>query len=161
MTTSDGQAHLRLRAGDMMFNLLVKDLMKPAKAVTLSPEATVSKAAELMARHSTGAVMVVEGERLTGIFTERDALVRVVAGGLDPRATRLAEVMTAEPKTVGPGTSYGYALVIMQENGFRHVPVVENGKPVGIVSARNAMDPDLEEFAAEANRREHIRNTGK
>ena len=140
-----------------MFDLLVRDVMEPKQALSLSPETTVSKAAEKMARKKIGAVMVVEQERLIGIFTERDALFRVIARGLDAHTTRLAEVMTAEPRTVGPGTSYGYALVMMQENGFRHTPVVENGKPIGIVSSRNAMDPELEEFVSEANRREHIR----
>jgi len=140
-----------------MFDLLVKNVMEAEKALSLSPETTVGKAAELMARNRIGAVMVVEQERLIGIFTERDALFRVIARGLDARTTRLAEVMTAEPRTVGPGASYGYALVMMQENGFRNVPVVENGKPIGIVSSRNAMDPELEEFVSEANRREHIR----
>ena len=140
-----------------MFDLLVRDVMEPKQALSLSPETTVSKAAEKMARKKIGAVMVVEQERLIGIFTERDALFRVIARGLDARTTPLAEVMTAEPRTVGPGTSYGYALVMMQENGFRHTPVVENGKPIGIVTSRNAMDPELEEFVSEANRREHIR----
>lgn len=140
-----------------MFDLLVKDVMERKNALALPPETTVSKAAELMAKKKTGAAMVVEQERLIGIFTERDALFRVIARGLDARTTRLADVMTAEPQTVGPGTSYGYALVMMQENGFRHAPVVENGKPIGIVSSRNAMDPELEEFVSEANRREHIR----
>lgn len=131
--------------------------MEPKKALMLSPEVTVSKAAELMAKKKTGAAMIVEQGRLVGIFTERDALFRVIARGLDARTTRVAEVMTAGPKTVAPSMSYGYALVIMQENGFRHAPVVDNGKPVGMVSSRNAMDPELEEFAAEANRREFIR----
>jgi len=140
-----------------MFDLLVRDVMEPKSALTLSPETTVSRAAEVMAENKIGAVMVAEKERLIGIFTERDALFRVIARGLDARTTRLAEVMTAEPRTVGPTTSYGYALVMMQENGFRHAPVVENGKPIGIVSSRNAMDPELEEFVSEANRRKHIR----
>lgn len=140
-----------------MFNLLVRDVMEREKALTLPPETTVSKAAEMMARKNIGAVMVVEKERLSGIFTERDALFRVIAPGLDARTTRLAEVMTPEPRTVEPNKSYGYALVMMQENGFRHTPVIENGKPIGIVTARNAMDPELEEFLTEANRREYIR----
>lgn len=140
-----------------MFNLLVRDVMEREKALTLPPETTVSKAAEMMARKNIGAVMVVEKERLSGIFTERDALFRVIAPGLDARTTRLAEVMTREPRTVDPNKSYGYALVMMQENGFRHTPVIENGKPIGIVTARNAMDPELEEFLSEANRREYIR----
>jgi signal-transduction protein with cAMP-binding, CBS, and nucleotidyltransferase domain len=58
---------------------------------------------------------------------------------------------------VDPDKSYGYALLIMQENGVRHVPVIENGKPIGIVSSRNAMDPEMEEFVSEAQRRKHIR----
>jgi CBS domain-containing protein len=140
-----------------MFDLLVKDVMERERALALSPATTVAAAAEAMAAKAIGAVMIVENERLLGIFTERDALFRVIARGLDPRQTRLADVMTAEPKTVGPKTSYGYALIMMQESGFRHAPVVENGKPIGIVSSRSAMDPELEEFASEANRREYIR----
>jgi CBS domain-containing protein len=114
-----------------------------------------------MAKKAIGAVMVVEQERLIGIFTERDALFRVIARRLDPHTTKLADVMTTTPRTVEPTASYGYALLMMQENNFRHTPVIENGKPIGIVSARNAMDPELEEFASEANRREHIRDTAR
>lgn len=140
-----------------MLDLFVKEVMDPKYALSLSPETTVGRAAELMARQNIGAVMVVEAERLIGIFTERDALFRVIAQGLDVRTTRLVDVMTHDPRTVEPNTSYGYALVMMQENGFRHAPVVQGGKPIGIVSSRNAMDPELEEFVSEVNRREHIR----
>jgi CBS domain-containing protein len=140
-----------------MFDQLVREVMEPKKALTLSPDTTVGDAARLMAKMEVGAAMVVDQERLIGIFTERDALFRVIARGLDCHSTRLAEVMTADPRTVDPNKTYGYALVMMQENGFRHAPVVENGKPVGMVSSRNAMDPELEEFVAEANRREYIR----
>jgi signal-transduction protein with cAMP-binding, CBS, and nucleotidyltransferase domain len=55
------------------------------------------------------------------------------------------------------GGSFGFALLMMHENGFRHVSVIENGRPIGIVSARNALDPDMEEFVSEAQRRKHIR----
>jgi CBS domain-containing protein len=110
-----------------------------------------------MASKNVGAVMVVENERLVGIFTERDAVFRVMAKGLDALATNLSAVMTTAPQTVDPDKSFGYALLMMHENGFRHVPVIENGKPVGIVSARNALDPDMEEFVSEAQRRKHIR----
>jgi len=140
-----------------MLDRLVREIMDPRKALTLAPEASVTAAAEVMAAGNTGAVMVVEDGRLIGIFTERDALFRVIAQRRDPQQTRLREVMTADVKTLAPDDSYGYALVLMQEGGFRHAPVVENGVPVGIVSSRNAMDPDLEEFASEAIRREHIR----
>ena len=111
-----------------------------------------------MARNEIGALLVVENERLVGIFTERDALFRVIACGLDVRTTRLADVMTAEPLTVAPESSYGYALLMMHEKGCRHAPVVDNGKLIGIVSSRNAMDPELEEFVPEVRRRAHIRS---
>lgn len=140
-----------------MFDRLVRDIMEDRPALTLPPAATVLVAAQQMAERGTGAVMVVESERLLGIFTERDALFRVIARGLDPATTCVADVMTREPRTVAPRDSYGYALVLMQEGGFRHAPVVEDGRVVGIVSSRNAMDPELEDFVAEANRRVHVR----
>jgi CBS domain-containing protein len=131
--------------------------MEKKKLLTAPPDTTVSKAAKLMASKNVGAVMVVDNERLVGIFTERDAVFRVMAKGLDALATKLSEVMTTAPQTVDPDKSFGYALLMMHENGFRHIPVIEHGKPVGIVSARNALDPDMEEFVSEAQRRKHIR----
>jgi CBS domain-containing protein len=131
--------------------------MERKKILKAPPQTTVSKAAKLMAKKNVGAVMIVKEERLIGIFTERDAVFRVIAKGLDADTTALADVMTPAPKTVDPDKSFGYALLMMHENGFRHVPVIENGKPIGIVSARNALDPDMEEFVSEAQRRKHIR----
>ena len=131
--------------------------MERTKLLIAPPDTTVSKAAKLMAKKNVGAVMVVEHERLIGIFTERDAVFRVIAKGRDTQTTLLADVMTPAPQTVDPDKSFGYALLMMHENGFRHVPVIENGKPIGIVSSRNALDPDMEEFVAETQRRKHIR----
>lgn len=140
-----------------MFGLKIKSIMEKTDLLTAPPETTVSTASQLMAAKNVGAVMVVEQERLIGIFTERDAVYRVIARGLDAKTTLLAEVMTVSPRTVDPDKTYGFALLMMHENGFRHVPVIENGKPVGIVSSRNALDPDLEEFVSEAERRKAIR----
>jgi CBS domain-containing protein len=140
-----------------MFSQRVRSVMERKKLLTAAPETTVSAAAKLMTKKNVGAVMVVEDELLVGIFTERDALFRVIAKGLDVETTRLAEVMTAAPQTLDPDKTFGYALLMMHENGFRHVPVIENGKPIGIVSSRNAMDPDLEEFVSETQRRKHFR----
>ena len=139
-----------------MFSEPVRTVMERKGLLTAPPETTVGEAAEMMARRKVGAVMVVEHGSLVGIFTERDAVFRVIARRRDPQSTRLAEVMTTAPQTVDPGKSFGYALLLMHENGFRHVPVVENGKLIGIVSARNALDPDLEEFVAESQRRKQI-----
>jgi CBS domain-containing protein len=130
--------------------------MQRRKVLKAAPETLVSKAAELMAAKNVGAIMVIEDDRLVGIFTERDVVFRVVARGLDARATRLADVMTRAPQTVNPDKPFGYALLVMQENGFRHLPVMQDGKPIGIVSSRSAMDPELEDFVSEANRRKHL-----
>jgi CBS domain-containing protein len=140
-----------------MLGLPIRNLLEPRKLIVASPDESVSDAARRMKKGKVGAVLVVERGRLVGIFTERDALFRVVAAGRDPKTTRLAEVMTADPKTVSPNETFGYALLMMYDNGFRHVPVVKEGKPVGVVSARHALDPELEEFTAEAERRKHIR----
>ena len=139
-----------------MFGQKIGSLIERKKLLTAPPDTTVSMAAKLMAGRKVGAVMVVADQKLVGIFTERDAVNRVIAQDRDVQTTPLAEVMTADPVTVSPDKSFGYALLVMHENGFRHLPVMEDGKLVGIVSARNALDPDLEEFVSEAQRRQHI-----
>lgn len=142
-----------------MFSQRIKDVMEKKKLLTAPPGTTVSKAAELMANRNVGAIVVVENERLVGICTERDIVFRVVAQGRDVRTTLVADVMTKSPLTVDPNKTFGHALLMMHENGFRHVPVIDNGKPIGIVSARHALDPDMEEFVVESHRRKHIRDT--
>jgi len=139
-----------------MFSQPIRKVMDKQTLLSAAPETTVLKACERMARKNTGAVLVVKDGNLVGIFTERDAVFRVIAQGRDPQATVLSEVMTPSPKTIDPDKSFGHAMLVMHKNGFRHLPVIENGKPIGIVSARNALDPDLEEFVSEARRRERI-----
>ncbi len=139
-----------------MFDWTVRRVMGRRKIIKATAVTTVVRAAKLIAARKIGAVMVVDGERLVGIFTERDLAVRVVARDLDVGATTLGEVMTADPFTVAPDQPFGYALNLMHERGFRHLPVVEHGKPIGIVSARSAMDPALEEFVTEQQRREYF-----
>jgi len=140
-----------------MLESSVASVIEPRKLVVATPRTSVAEAARLMRDGNVGAVLVVDGERLVGIFTERDAVYRVTAAGGDPAATTLDGVMTRDPVTVAPDETFGYALLLMHEHGFRHVPVVEDGRPVGVVSARLALDPDLEDFAVEAARRRHIR----
>ena len=143
-----------------MFDEPVGRVMEAKRLLKASPESRVDKAARLMARRKVGAVLVVEDQRLVGIFTERDIAFRVVARGLDPQMTQLADVMTRSPDTVAPDKPFGYALLRMHEGGFRHLPVVKEGKLVGIVSARSAMDPALEEFVYESRRRERYLDAG-
>src|SRR5205085_6979207 len=109
----------------------IRSMISDQKIVTAPPESTVATAARLMKKSKVGAVLVVEHDgRLAGIFTERDALFRVVAEGKDPKATRLAEVMTPHPRTIAPDKPFGHALLLMYDGGFRHVPVVENDRPI-------------------------------
>ena len=135
----------------------VHEVLEPRKLIVAGPDASVGEAARRMRDGRVGAVLVVEGDRLVGIFTERDAVTRVIACGRDPAAVRLDEVMTRDPTTVTAEETFGYALLVMYERGFRHLPVLEGGRPIGVVSARHALDPELEEFAAEAERRKAIK----
>jgi len=139
-----------------MLGLPIRSVIEPRKLVVAPPEASVSDAARLMRKNKVGAVLVVKQGRLVGIFTERDALFRVMAAGRDPKSTALREVMTREPTTVAPEESFGHALLLMYESGFRHLPVVDDNRAIGVISARHALDPDLEEFAVEASRRRQL-----
>lgn len=136
----------------------IRAIIKDQDPFTVSATITVSEAAGLMRERRIGAAMVVEEGKLVGLFTERDALFRVVAQGLDPHATRLAQVMTRDVHTIHPDKLFGNALQIMQQGGFRHVPVVEDGKPVGMVSARDALGPELEDFVLELLRQEQAQD---
>lgn len=140
-----------------MYGMRVKNVMERKKRLVAPPETSVAKAAKLMVQKNVGAVMVVKGKRLVGIFTERDAVFRVVAAGLDPATTSIGLVMTPDPVTVSPEEIFGRALLAMHDGGFRHVPVVDKGEPVGIVSSRSALDPEMEEFTAETQRRLSLR----
>jgi CBS domain-containing protein len=144
-----------------MLSTRVGDLIEKRKLVLATPELSVAKAAWMMKRNKVGAVLVVEQGRLVGIFTERDAVYRVMALGLEPDTTMLRDVMTQEPKTVEPDEPLGAAMLLMHEHGFRHAPVIEDGRPVGVVSARLALDPDLEEFTVEAERRRSFHRPAK
>jgi CBS domain-containing protein len=142
-----------------MFDRSVREVMQKRKVLKAPAQTLVSKAAKLMEKRNVGAVLVVERDRLIGIFTERDIAFRVVAHDLDPRTTRLDDVMTRNPQTIDPDEPLGYALLIMHEHGFRHLPVIEAGKIIGIVSSRSAMDPEMEDFVSEARRREHFQES--
>ena len=137
-----------------MLNQPLRRLIEGERMVTVPPQATVMEVAGLMLEHGLGAVMVVDEGALSGIFSGSDALFRVVAPGRDARTVRVGEVMTPQPVSVHPDAVFGHALQIMQERGFRQLPVVEDGRPIGMIKARNALDPELEEFVCEQRRRE-------
>jgi CBS domain-containing protein len=139
-----------------MSHRAIRAIIANQEIVTAPSTTTVSDAARLMKDHEIGALMVCDKKRLVGVFTERDALFRVTAEERDPKTTLLAEVMTPNPQTIGPDKPLGHALHMMYEGGFRNVPVVEKGRPIGMVSAHDALGPELKEFVAELDEREKI-----
>jgi CBS domain-containing protein len=134
----------------------VRSVIEGQTVIKVSAQVSVADAARLMQRHRVGALLVMQEERLRGIFTERDALFKVIAQSLDPQATPVGQVMTRDPQTVAPDRPFAHALDLMHEGGFRHVPVVENGRPLGVVSARDALGNELTQFVDELEARERI-----
>ncbi len=134
----------------------IRMIIDQQELLTAPANTTVSEAARLMKQRRVGAIMVVEDGKLAGVFTERDAVCRVLAEGRDGNATPLAEVMTGNPRTIKPDDPFVLALQMMHEGRFRHVPVIEEGRPIGMVSARDALGPELEAFVYELLRQEQI-----
>ena len=131
-----------------MHRKVVPDIVNEQRIELLPASTTVRDAARNMADRHIGAVLVGTDGRLEGIFTERDALTRVVAKGLDPDSTRLEQVMTPNPDTVGPEDIALNVLERMRASGYRHLPVLHDGTVVGIVSIRDlyaAVKRELEE----------------
>ena len=132
----------------------IRSIIEGQELITAPQSMPAGEAARLMKSHNVGAILVVEGDKLVGVFTERDALFRVVAEGRDANTTQLGAVMTRNPRTIEADSLFTLALQIMYEGGFRNVPVVENGRPVGLVSARDALGPELKDFVYEMLRQE-------
>jgi CBS domain-containing protein len=111
----------------------VEELMTRDPA-TLRPESTCSEAAALMKREDCGSLPVVKDGRLVGIVTDRDIVVRAVAGGKDPTHLAVSEIMTSGPTTIAPDMKAEDASELMSEKQVRRLPVVENGRLVGILA---------------------------
>lgn len=134
----------------------ISDVIRGQKIFCAEAGNTVREAACRMAEEKIGAVMIVENGLLTGIFTERDVLNRVVAARLDPDTTRVADVMTRNPRSIKPDRPFSHAMHMMYEGCFRHMPVVEDGKPVGMISIRDAIGPELTAFESELEQRDNL-----
>ncbi len=107
---------------------------KGSRYAAVRPDDTVLSALSLMAEQDIGSVLVTEGERMLGIFTERDYARKVVLKGLVSRDTRVGDLMTPNPCTVSPSSTVDEVMRTMTENHFRHLPVVEQGRIAGIVT---------------------------
>jgi len=135
----------------------MSDLVRHQNPLMLPPTASVQEAARQMRKRDVGAVLVAEaGDKLVGIFTGRDAVSRVLAEGKDPTATRLAEVMTPMPATAPPQWTAIQALRLMTDRGVRHLPVVEAGRVLGIVSKGDFRGLEHDRLEEETAIWEHI-----
>lgn len=111
----------------------VRNLMT-ASPVTMSAAATAADAARAMRDANIGDVLLLEDRRIRGIVTDRDIVVRVIADGRDPAKTSLADICSSDLTTVSPNTEVGEAVRLMREKALRRLPVIEDGRPIGIVS---------------------------
>jgi signal-transduction protein with cAMP-binding, CBS, and nucleotidyltransferase domain len=136
-TIGGGRAQTRREAmtagGSMM------DIREIRQVMTAAPEtvelgAPIRDAAALMERTDIGNVIVVDDEQVKGIVTDRDIAVRVVAAGRDPATAMVSDIMTAFPATIGPTASVHEAIELMREHDVRRLPVVEAGRPIGVVA---------------------------
>lgn len=116
---------------------IVPDVIADQTLVALTAADHVRDAARLMKHRHVGSVLVMDGNVLEGIFTERDMVYRVVADGLDPDMTPLSKVMTPNPDTIDGSATALEALRTMNARGYRHLPVIQDGRVVGIVSSRD------------------------
>jgi len=136
----------------------LSDIVFHQKPVTLPPSCSVAEASKKMRECRVGAILVVDDAgHLTGIFTGRDAVAKVLAEGKDPAATKLADVMTSEPRTMPPGKTAIEALRLMWDGGFRHIPIVEKGTLVGIVSRGDFHASEADRLEEERELWEHMR----
>jgi CBS domain-containing protein len=131
-------------------NLKVESVcrLNPTPPHRIAPEQSVAEAVALMRRHRVGCLLVCQGEKLVGLFTERDLMRRVLAAG-EPLSLPVSAVMTPDPVTVGPKEPIAAAVKHMQRGGYRHLPVVDGaGRPVGVLSVKRIVRYLVEHFPA-------------
>ncbi len=117
---------------------IIPDIIEEQSVCQLPEMSTVLEASKQMLDCNVAAIAVIDEDgKLQGIVTERDLTRRVMAKGLDPRKTQIAQVMTRNPDTLAPGDMAADALELMQSRKYRHLPVVEDGRVLGMVSIRD------------------------
>ena len=136
---------------------IVPDMVDHQNMVSASTTASVSHASELMLEHGVKSVLVTEENHLTGILTVSDVVCRVVAKGMNPGETAVGEVMTENPTTVEAAETPIRALRLMRDGGFWHIPVIDDGKVVGILSRSDFEGAEMEASDRETDLWEHIR----
>jgi len=125
--------------------MLIRDLLKNQVTVSADIGQTVLEVSGMMVEHNIGAVPVLRGGQLVGIFSERDLMSRVVVPGKDPAQTPVRDVMTEDPLTIQLQDDLGTCMTLMRRHGFRHLPVCEGRDLKGVVSLRDLLLHNLDE----------------
>lgn len=124
---------------------LIYDLVRNQQTYCADVNDSVLDAARAMVERNIGAVPVLDNGALVGILSERDLMKRIVAEGRDPAKTPISQIMTREPHTVGPREDLETCMMLMSQHGFRHLPICEGKKLLGMVSLRDIMLHGLSE----------------
>lgn len=139
---------VRLRIAGLMVTIGELDSLRPA--IRCAPDTTIRAAVETMHRERMGYVLVVEGDELAGVFTERDLLRVIAEGQVDIDHEPVSSVMTARPECLGAEYPLVYAINQMSVGGYRHVPVLDkDGRPIHVISARTVIEHLAGEFPKE------------
>src|SRR5271167_4591858 len=125
--------------------MLICDLLRNQVTISAEAQQTVLDVARMMVEHNIGAVPVLQDGRLTGIFSERDLMIRVVVDGKDPARTLVSQVMTEDPLTVAPNDPLETCMTLMRRHGFRHLPVCAGRELKGVISLRDILLHNLDE----------------
>ena len=136
---------------------LVKHLLdaKGCEIISVGRDSSVLDAIKLMADRSVGALVVMQDDKLSGIVTERDYARKVIIKGRSSKSTRVDEIMTTDVSTTAPDQTVDQCMGLMSEGRFRHLPVVENGKVVGIISIGDLVQAIIADQKEEIEQLEH------
>lgn len=139
-----------------MLEQRIEDVLGPQTLLRMSADSSVTSAAKVMADHHVGAMLVSEGDEISGIFTERDLLERVVAPGLPAYSTPLRAVMTHSPASIAPQDTLLTAVISMRQHLTRHLLVKKAGEVVGIVSVRDILRAVVDTMTEDQQRLDHL-----
>ena len=135
---------------ERLFREPIRTMRRRAGHVAIPLGTTIGEAARVMKEHRIGCVLVEDGGKLLGIFTERDILTKLVGTGYDPARVQVDGVMTRNPETLTPEDPIAYAMQLMSVGGFRHIPLVDaDRRPVDILSVKDIVDYVVEHFPRE------------
>ncbi len=133
----------------------LRQLLHQRELYSVEKTQTVLEVAQKMSHLGVGAILVLDGRKLSGLFSERDLMRRVIVEGLDPKTTPISQVMTTDLATIDGVASHEEAMEMMQEHSCRHLPVMRGSQVAGMISMRDLMSFEIEEKTEELQHMRH------